>query len=93
MQFRMLRNMRLNEHGAAFGVEARGQPVEQDFHRVLFDVRSVGVIGGKCVPVGHEEKAVVLVLHANPIVQCAHEVPQVQLPRGAHTAEHAFALA
>ena len=92
MQFGMLRNVRLDEHGAALRIEAGGQPVEQDFQRVFLDPRSIGVIGGKRVPVGHEEKAVVLVLHAHPVVQRAHEVAQVQLPGGPHTAEHAFAL-
>ena len=56
-------------------------------------LRGIGVIGGECVPVGHEEKAVVLVLHAHPVIQSADKVPQMQFAGGAHTAEHAFALA
>ena len=92
MQFGMLRHVRLDEHGAALGIEPGGQPVEQHFQRVFFDPRSVGVIGGERVPVGDEEKAIVLVLHAHPVVQRADEVSQMQLAGGAHTAEHAFAL-
>ena len=38
MQFGMLRHVRLDEHGAALGIEPGGQPVEQDFQRILFDL-------------------------------------------------------
>ena len=35
VQFGVLRHMRLDEHGAAFGIESRGQPVEQHIERIL----------------------------------------------------------
>src|SRR6185437_15011674 len=92
MQFGMLWNVRLNEHGAALRIKPGGQPVQQDLERVLLDARGIGVVGGERVPVSKEEKAIVLVLHADPVVQGADKVSQMQFAGGAHTAEHAFAL-
>src|SRR5207247_2218415 len=88
----MLRHMRLNEHGATVGIESGGQPVEQNVERILFDSRGVGVVRGKSVPVGDKEEAFILTLHTYPVVQSADKIPQMQFARGAHTAEHAFAM-
>src|SRR5690242_5294874 len=87
----MLGNVRLDEHGAAFGVEPGGEPVEQNVERVLLDAGSIGIIGRERVPVGHEKETVVFTLHAYPVIECADVVAEVQLSGGAHTAEHALA--
>ncbi len=92
MQFRMLRHMRLDEHGATLWIKPGCQPVQQYFQRILFYLRGVCVIRGKSVPVGHEEEALVLVLHADPVVQRAHEIPQMELSRGPHAAQNPFPL-
>ena len=92
MQFRVLRHVRLDEHRAVVGIEPGSQPVEQHFQGVLFDFRSVGVVGGQRVPVGDKEEAVVVSLHAHPVVERAHIVPQMQFAGGTHAAEHAFAM-
>ena len=49
------------------GIEARGQPVDHDLADVVLDLRRVLVAGGQRVPVGDEEKAVVLVLQLDPV--------------------------
>ena len=90
MQFGMLRHMRLDEHGAALGIEPGGKPIEQDFYGILLYLRSIGVVGGERVPVGDKKEALILVLHAYPVIECAHEIAQVQLPGRAHPAEDAF---
>src|SRR5262249_21633642 len=59
-------------------------------HAVLLHARGVSVVGGQRVPVGNKEEAVVLVLHADPVLQRAHVVAEVQLARRAHAAQHAF---
>jgi hypothetical protein len=44
------------------------------------------------MPVGDKEEALVLVLHTHPVIESADEVSQVKSSRGAHAAEHAFAM-
>ena len=90
VQFGMRRHVRLDEHHALCGIEPGREPIQQHFDRVLFQMRGVGIVGGQCVPVGDEEKAVVLVLHADPVFERAHVVAQVQFAGRAHSAQHAF---
>src|SRR5215467_1940316 len=86
----MLRHVRLDKHSAALGIKPSRQPVEQNFNRILFYLRSIRVIGRKCVPVSNEEEALVLVLHAHPVLQRPDIVAEVQLAGRAHAAENAF---
>src|SRR5439155_8738530 len=65
---------------------------EQHIERVGFNLWRVGVIGGQRVPVGDKEKALILILHAHPVVERADKISQVQLASGAHSAEHALTL-
>src|SRR5262249_5934545 len=88
----MLRHVGLDEHRAAIRIEPSCEPVQQHFYRVLLDFGGIGVVGGECMPVGDEEKTVVLVLHANPIVERADVVAQMQPAGRAHTAQHAFTM-
>src|SRR5262245_28295707 len=90
MKFRMLRHMRLDEHGAALGIKPGGKPVEEYLDRILLYLGRIGIIGPECVPVSDEEKALVLVLHAHPVLQRTNIVAQVQLACGTHAAENAF---
>src|SRR5205085_3133278 len=66
------------------------QIIEHDLQRVFFHPRGVGVVAGERVPIGDEEKAIVLaaVLHLYPIRQRAYVVSEVQLSGGAHAAQH-----
>src|SRR5579863_8135772 len=91
MQFGMLRYMRLNKHCAARRIKSGGEPVNSDVERILFDPRSVAVVGGERVPIGNKEETFVLILHPDPIVERADKITQVQLSGGAHTAEDSFA--
>ena len=86
----MLRHMRLNEHGATFGIEPRRQPIEQDFNRVLLHLRSVGVISREGMPIGDKKEALVFILHAHPVLQRADIVAEMQLARRAHAAQNAL---
>src|ERR1700730_9460482 len=88
----MVRNVRLDEHGTAFGIQAGGEPIQQHFQRVFLYSRSVGVIGSESVPVGYEEKTFILILHANPVIESSDEVSQMKLARRAHSADDACPL-
>ena len=83
--------MRLDKDHRLLRIESGRQPVKRDFKRIFLDARCVGVVGGERVPVGHHEKALVLVLHAHPVLQCAHIVAKMQLAGRTHAAKHAFA--
>ena len=67
MQLRVLRYVRLDEHGAALRVEAGGEPVDHHFQRVLLDLGGIGIIGGEGMPVGDKEKTIVRLLQLHPI--------------------------
>src|SRR5579872_1375398 len=88
----MLRHVGLDKHRAALGVEAGGQKIEQNVDRILLYARGVGVISGEGMPVGNEEIAFVLVLHTDPVVECADKVAEMQLAGGAHATENTFAM-
>ena len=90
VQFRVRRHMGLDEHHALRGIKPRRQPIQQHLDRVFFQTRRVRVVGGQRVPVGDKEKAVVLLLHPNPVFERAHVVSQVQLAGRAHSAQHAL---
>src|SRR5262249_47444513 len=90
MQLRMLRHVRLDEHGAALGIKPGGKPVEKHFNRVLLYLGCIGVIRSEGMPVGDEEEALVLVLHAYPVIERADIIAEVQFAGGAHAAEDAF---
>src|SRR5579872_713473 len=92
MQFGVLRNMRLDKHGAALGIQSGCEPVEQHFNGILLYTRSVGVIGGQGMPIRDEEVAFVLILHAHPIIEGADKVAEVQFAGGAHATENALAM-
>src|SRR5580698_3666054 len=83
-------NVGLDEHYAAFRIEPSGQPVEENLDGVFFDVRSVSVVGGEGVPVGDEEEAVVLILHADPVLERADVVAEMKLAGRAHAAQDAL---
>ena len=94
IQLRVLGNLRLHEQRGFVGIESRGQPVDADLDSVLRDDRRVGVIGGEGVPIGNEVKAFVLriVLQANPILERAEIMSDVQAAGGTHAAQDAFAF-
>ena len=68
VQFRVLRDLRLDEQRRRRRVEARAQPVDHHLPGVLLDLRGVLVAGGERVPVGDEEEALVLVLQVDPVL-------------------------
>ncbi len=85
MQFGMFRHARLDEQRGLRRVDAGGQPVDDHVPHVLLDDLRGVVVRGQRVPVGHEEQALVLVLHLHPVLQYAVVMPQVQTARGAHS--------
>src|SRR5438045_8310889 len=88
MQLSMLRHVRLNEHGAALGIEAGCKPIEHDLERVALDARGIGVVGSERVPVGNEEEALVGILQLDPVGQRSHVIAKVQLAGGTHAAQY-----
>src|SRR4051812_43633565 len=88
----MLRHVRLNEHGAAIGIESGGKPIHEHFNRVLLNLRSVSIVGGERMPIRNKKEAIELVLHADPIFERADEISKVQPAGRTHAAQHAFWL-
>src|ERR1035437_785282 len=89
VQLGVLQHVRLDEQRAALGIEAGREVVDHDLKRVLLDAARVGVVGGESVPIGNEEKAVILVLQAYPVAQRADIIAEVQLSGRSHAAEYA----
>src|SRR5208283_5923806 len=87
----MRRNVRLDEDDGFLRVKARGQPIEFDLDGIFLEARGVSVIGRERVPVCYFEKTLILVLHADPVLQRADVVAEMQFASRAHTAQHAFA--
>src|SRR3989304_8506740 len=88
----MFHQCRLAHESSALGVQPCRQPVDHHFADVLLDAGGVLVIGGEHVQVGDEEIAIVVILHACPLFQRAHQVADVPRPRGAVPGEDAAFL-
>ena len=80
----MLGDIGLLEDHALGGVEAGGEPVEDHLAAVLLELRRVIVAGRQHVPVDDGEKAGVLGLQADPIVQRPPVISQVETAGGTH---------
>src|SRR5204862_328491 len=84
----MLRHVRLHEHDRPLRVEPGGEQPDRHVDRALRQGR--GVVGLRDgVQVNHAEETVVLVLQANPVLDRAEIVADVQLARGLDTGEDA----
>src|SRR5258708_34884597 len=94
MKLSVLWDERLLEDDRFLRVEAGGEIVGDDFNGVLRYGGSVGVIAGEGVPVGDEIKAFVgrIILQADPILQRAEIVADVQFAGGAHATEDSVFL-
>ena len=80
--------MRLDEDGRLLRIESGGEPVEDHLENIVLHPRGVRVIGGEGVPVGGEEKTLVVVLQPDPVLQSAHVVANVQLAGRSHAAQY-----
>ena len=85
MQFGRFFDFGLPVNGAFGRVQPHGQPVHHHVAHVFVDARSVGVVAGQRVPVGHEEKGLRLVLHGHPVFERSEIMSDVQRTRGPHT--------
>ena len=72
-------------------IETSSQPVDHDLVDSGLQARGILVIGSQRMPVGDEEKTLVLVLQLNPVAQSTVIVPQMQRAGGTHAREHTFA--
>src|SRR5260370_7715003 len=88
----MFRHLRVNEQRGDAGIEARRQPVDGHRPDVLLELRGILIARGERMPIGDEEKAFVLVLQFDPILESAVVVAQMQLARGPHAGQHASVL-
>ncbi len=84
MQLGMLGHARLDEHGRGSGIEPGGEPVDDDFPDVVFELARVFVAGRQRVDVRDEEVALVLVLQLRPVLERPVVVAEMQRARGAH---------
>ena len=82
-----LREVALEVDGGLLGVEACGEVLDEDGASVLVDAAGSGV-SGQGVVVGHEEVAVVDVLHGDEVAQGAEIIAEVQVAGGAYTATY-----
>src|SRR5579863_5584423 len=89
MELGVFGDERLLEDYRFLRVEAGGEIVGDDFDGVLRDGGGVGVVAGKRVPVGDEIETIIggIILQADPILQRAEIVADVQFAGGAHAAE------
>ena len=71
MQLRVLVHPRLDEQLRVAGVDARREPVDDHVPYVFADDTGMFIVGGQCMPVRHEEEALVLVLELHPVSQHA----------------------
>ena len=92
VQLGVLRHPGLHEHPREAGVDARGEPVDHHLPHVVGDGPGLVVVRGERVPVGDEEEALVLLLQAQPVLQDAVVVAQVQGAGRAHAREHTLVL-
>jgi hypothetical protein len=87
VQLGVLGNVGLDEDGRALGIKAGGEEVEGDFADVLAEGLGVGVVGRQGVEVSDEKVAVVVILQANPVIERAHVVAEMQASGWAHARE------
>ena len=80
----MLQDLGLLEDGALFGVEAGGQPVDDEAAYEALEPGRVGIVTGQGVPVRDEEIGRMGFLHGHPVLERAEIVPDMERPGGAH---------
>jgi hypothetical protein len=86
MKFRMLRDPRLDEDSASFGIETGRKEVQNDILcRLLYCLRA-GIPRRKGVPVGTKIVALVLILQPDPILESSYEISEMELSAGLHPA-------
>ena len=92
MELGLFANEGLQEDYGFFRIEVGGELVGGDFDGVLVDGAGVGVIAGEGVPVSDEVETVVsgIVLQADPVLERAEIVADVQAAGGAHAADDAI---
>jgi hypothetical protein len=92
MEFGVFGDLGLEKDYGLLRVEARGQEIYGDLEGVFGYGGSVGVIAGQGVPVGYEVEAVVggIVLEADPVLESAEIVADVETAGGAHAGEDSF---
>src|SRR5215472_10362154 len=92
MQFRVFGHEGLLEEDALLRIEPRGEVVGDDFDRVQGDGAGVRVVAGQRMPVGDEVEAVIsgIILEADPILQRAEIMADVQFPGRPHAANDAL---
>src|SRR5439155_18407836 len=81
-----------HEERALLGIEPRADPVGDVFVRVRRQSARIGEVARQRVPIGDEIKAVVLLLHRDPVVQGANEVSDMQAARRPHARHDANVL-
>ena len=85
----VLGHLRLDEERRLGRIDAGGEPVDHHVEPGLLQVAGLLVVGGERMPVGDEEKARVFRLQADPVLQHAVVVAEVQRAGGAHAGEDA----
>ena len=90
MQLGMFRNPRLNKDAGPIRVHSGGQPIHDHIPNILADDLSILVMRGQGMPIGHEIKAVIVMLQPDPVFQNPVIMSQMQTPGRSHTRQHAL---
>src|SRR5690625_594790 len=84
----MLFYPRLQEDSGLRRVDTAGQPVNDQLPDAIRKHRALIVVGGQRMPVSNEEKAFMLLLQFDPILQHAMVMPQVQTTGRTHARQN-----
>ena len=84
--------LRLDEYLGSLGIDPRRQPIDDHLPGIALDILGMLVVGGQGMPVGDEEKALILVLQLQPVLQHPMIMTQMQTAGGTHTGQYALRL-
>jgi hypothetical protein len=90
MEHGMVRHTRLNEDRRALRIDARREPIDEQFADEFLDATGVRIICRQRMPVGDEKKALVLVLQRFPVLERSQPIAEVQEAARLHAAQHPF---
>ena len=77
MQLSVLGHFGLDKKRRGPGIDAYGQPVDHHFSDVILEQGRITIVGCQSMPISNEEKALILMLKLNPVLQHSVVMPQM----------------
>ena len=74
----MVRHTGLNKDRRALRIDARGEPIDEQFADEFLDATGVRIVCRQRMPVGDEKESLVLVLQHSPILERPQPIAEVQ---------------